>query len=127
MVNAREHDLLPGVLFDWRTDLDNAERIHRAPEVLGPALISLVDQGLLEIRRITPDGDAEGTVEVIGRAELPTVLADRAVWEYSDRGWLHRDDGLVIVETAAGQKLSRTDQAGVPNPQGSNPYVRHDR
>ncbi|GAA5188171.1 hypothetical protein GCM10023322_38160 [Rugosimonospora acidiphila] len=121
MVNAREHDLLPGAIYDWRTDLEFADRLERAPE-LGPVLIALVDQGLIEVRRLSPDR-TDGSYEVISRERLPELLADRTVWNYTDRGWDHRDEGLVIVETPAGQQLTRTDRSGVPNPQASNPFL----
>jgi hypothetical protein len=119
MVNAREHDLLPGTLFDWRTDLDVDERLARVP-VLAAALVDLVDQGLIEVRRFVPGDDGHG--EVVSRDRLPAVLADRAVWQYSDRAWLHRDEGLALRETPAGRELTRTDHSGTPDPQASNPH-----
>ena len=124
MVNAREHDLLPAVLYDWRTDVDFTVRLRLAPAELAPVLIRLVNEGLIEVRRLTPEKDALGTYETVSPADLPSVLADVAVWDYSDRGWDDRDDGLAIVETPAGQQLSRTDRSGVPNPQASNPYLK---
>ncbi|MGK5737607.1 hypothetical protein [Micromonospora sp. URMC 103] len=123
MVNAREHDLLSGVLYDWRTDLDFTIRLTLAPTELAPVLIALVDEGLVEVRRFTPENDVVGTYEVISPADLPGLLADPAVWDYSDRGWENRDDGLAIVETPAGQELSRSDGSLVPNLQASNPHL----
>lgn len=120
MVNAREHDLLPGALFDWRSDLDVSERMARVSE-LADTLIALVDQGYIEVRRLVPGDDG---YDVVGRDRLPEVLADPAVWEYSERGWVDRDDGLAIVETAVGKQLTRTDRSGVPNPGASNPHRR---
>ncbi|HEV3358316.1 MAG TPA: hypothetical protein VG247_16085 [Pseudonocardiaceae bacterium] len=119
MVNAREHDLLPGTLHDWRTDLDQGAQLALVSE-LADALVSLVDLGFVEVRRIVPGRDDGDTVP---RADLPAVLADTEVWDYSERGWDYRDDGLCIVVTARGQELMGTDRSGVPNPQASNPYL----
>ena len=118
MVNAREHDLLPGVMWDWRTDLDFDDRLSRYGE-LADSLLQLVDQGLIEVRRLL----REDRYEVVAPEHLGEVLADAAVWSYTERGWEHRDEGLAIVETPAGQQLSRTDGSGVPDPQKSNPYL----
>jgi hypothetical protein len=120
MVNAREHDLLPGTLYDWRTDLDDEAQLALVSE-LTDALVSLVDQSLIQVRRLVPGRDGYG---IVSRRELPGVLADTGVWEYSERGWSHRDDGLCIVPTTRGWELVRTDRSGVPNPQASNPYLR---
>lgn len=122
MVNAREHDLLPSVLYDWRTDLELADKLPLLPG-LADDLIALVDQGLIEVRRVFLDENGTDSYDVVPRDSLPDVLADQAVWLYTDHTWLHRDEGLVIVETAAGQELSRTDRSGVPDPQASNPYL----
>ncbi|WP_262285836.1 hypothetical protein [Micromonospora sp. MA102] len=122
MVNAREHDLLPGVLYDWRTDLELADKLSRLPD-LAAALIALVDQGLIEVRRLFVDEDGADSYDVVSRESLADVLADQAVWQYTDDSWIHRDDGLAIVETAAGRELSRTDRSWVPDPQASNPYL----
>jgi hypothetical protein len=121
MVNASEHDLLPSVLWDWRTDLDFADRFALLPQ-LADALVSLVNQGLVEVRRMFVDTNGEESLETISRDHLPEVLADPAVWEYTDHTWTYRDEGLVIVETTAGQHLSRTSRPGVPDPQSSNPH-----
>jgi hypothetical protein len=118
MVNAREHDLLPGVMGDWRTDLEPAERFSRYGE-LATVLIDLVDRGLIEVRRLSENDE----YEVIGRADLAEALADPATWEYTDHNWIHRDEGLAIVETPAGKQLSRGDTSGVPDPQSSNPHL----
>lgn len=123
MVNAREHDLVPSVMWDWRTDLDFADRLVRYGE-LAEALIGLVDQGFIEVRRLFVDGDGNDRHEVISREQLPEILADPGVWQYTDRSWVHRDEGFAVVETPAGQRLSRTDRAGVPDPQRSNPHLR---
>jgi hypothetical protein len=123
MVNAREHDLLPSVLWDWRTDLDFADRLARCGE-LADALVRLVDRGLIEVRRLFLDDNGGNRYDVISREHLPDTLADPAVWEYTDHSWIHRDEGLAIVETPAGRQLSRTDRSGVPDPQRSNPYLK---
>ena len=122
MVNAREHDLLSSVMWDWRTDLDVTDRLARYGE-LADALIRLVDRGLIEVRRLFVDDNRNNRYEVISREHLPDALADPAVWEYTDHSWTHRDEGLAIVETPAGQRLSRTDRSGVPDPQSSNPHL----
>lgn len=122
MVNAREHDLLPSVMWDWRTDLDFDERLARRNE-LADALVRLVDQGLVEVRRLWVDGDGDDQYEVVARDALSATLAEPAVWEYNDHTWIHRDEGLAIVETPAGQRLSRTAPPGVPEPQRSNPHL----
>ncbi|MFC4016638.1 hypothetical protein ACFOW4_01565 [Micromonospora sp. GCM10011542] len=122
LVNAQEHDLLPSVLWDWRTDLDQEDKLTLLP-VLAAALVSLVGDGLIEVRRLFVDGSGSGSYEVVPCGQLPDVLADQAVWEYTDHGWIHRDEGLAIVETHAGRELSLTDRSGVPDPQRSNPYL----
>nr|WTA68027.1 hypothetical protein OHB51_02295 [Micromonospora sp. NBC_00855] len=121
MVNAQEHDLLPSVLWDWRTDLDQEDKLALLP-VLAAALVALVDEGLVEVRRLLVDGS--GSYEVVPRGQLPDLLADQAAWEYTDHSWIHRDEGLMIVETQAGRELSRTARWGVPDPQSSNPYLK---
>src|SRR5689334_15362307 len=118
MVIAREHDLLPGVMWDWHTDLDFDDRLSRYGE-LADSLLQLVDQGLIELRRLL----REDRYEIIEREHLGDVLAEATVWSYTERGWDHRDEGLAIVETPAGQRLSRTDRSGVPDPQKSNPFL----
>ncbi|MEV4655549.1 hypothetical protein [Micromonospora sp. NPDC049301] len=129
MVNAQEHDLLPSVLWDWRTDLGQEDKLTLLP-VLAAALVALVNDGLIEVRRLFVDvdpsgsGSGSGSYEVIPCGQLPDVLADQAVWEYTDHSWIHRDEGLAIVETHAGRELSLTDRSGVPNPQSSNPYLK---
>jgi hypothetical protein len=122
MVNAREHDLLPGVLWDWRTDLDQEYKLALLP-VLADALIALVDQGYKEVRRLFVGVNGNDSYNVIPRDQLPDVLADQVVWEYTDHSWIHRDEGLAIVETATGQELSRTDRSGVPDPKSSNSHL----
>ncbi|MEU1397669.1 hypothetical protein ABZ403_16630 [Micromonospora zamorensis] len=67
--------------------------------VLAAALVSLVNDGLIEVRQLFVDGS--GSYEVIPCGQLPDVLADQAVWEYTDHSWIHRDEGLAIVETHA--------------------------
>lgn len=114
MVNAAEHDLLPSVMWDWRTDLDFADRLTRYAE-LARTLIGLVDQGLVQVHLFSD--------EIVGSAELPAVLADPAVWHYTDHNWMHRDEGLFITETPAGRQLTRTSPPGVPDPQSSNPSI----
>jgi hypothetical protein len=123
MVNAREHDLLPSVLSDWRTDLDRTDKLNLLP-VLAAALVSLVGQGFIEVRQLFKDGEGGDCYDVIARDRLPEVLADRAVWEYTDHSWAYRDEGVAIVETTAGKGLSRTDRSGVPDPQSSNPHLK---
>ena len=120
MVNAREHDLLPGTLFDWRTDLDDEAKIPLLPE-LAQVLIRLVGQGFVEVRSLVRDRD---DYDVVAGAELAQILADPAVWFYSDYSWTSRDEGLAIVLTPLGRDLTRTDHNGVPDPQSSNPHLR---
>ncbi|RAO43461.1 hypothetical protein GAR06_04594 [Micromonospora saelicesensis] len=121
MVNAQEHDLLPSVLWDWRTDLDQEDKLALLP-VLAAALVVLVGDGLIEVRRMFVDGS--GGYEVVPPGQLPEVLADQAAWEYTGHSWIHRDEGLAIVETQAGRELSQTARSGVPDPQSSNPYLK---
>jgi hypothetical protein len=52
------------------------------------------------------------------------IQHDTGVWEYTERAWDYRDDGLCIVLTALGLVLWRTSPPGVPDPQASNPYLR---
>jgi len=113
IVNAREHDLLPGVMWDWRTDLDFDDRLSRYGE-LADCLLQLVDPGLIEARRLS----GEDRYEVIAREHLGDVLADAAVWSYTEHGWDHRDEGLAIVETPPAAALrpspARTQRDGSP-------------
>lgn len=101
LVNASEHDLLPGVLCDWLPDLELADKLSHLP-ALAEALLRLVDRGLLEVRQFTPQLAAIGAYEVVGRAELGELLADQASWQYTQRGWDERDEGLCIVMVRPG-------------------------
>ncbi|WP_212829553.1 hypothetical protein [Catellatospora sp. TT07R-123] len=98
LLNAGEHDLLPGVLHDWRTDQQPEEQLSHLP-LLADALLGLVDRGVVEVRRLSPDLAAAGSYEVLDREDLAEVLADPATWQYTDRGWSHRDEGVCIVRT----------------------------
>ncbi|MFD0599630.1 hypothetical protein ACFQZ4_50985 [Catellatospora coxensis] len=99
LLNASEHDLLPGVLYDWRTDLELEGKLSRLP-LLADALLGLVDQGVVEARRFSPELVVAGTFEVLSREDLAEALADPATWQYTARGWTHRDEGVCIVRTA---------------------------
>jgi hypothetical protein len=122
MMNAREHDMLPGVMWDWRTDLDFDDLLARHSE-LADVLIRLVDQGLVEVRRLWVDSDGNDQYEVVARDALSATLAEPAVWAYTDHTRIHRDEGLAIVETSAGRRLSRHAPPGVPEPRRSNPHL----
>ena len=104
-VNAMEMDILPGVLGD----LDAAERQLSFAE-LTTILLTLIDQGWIEVRRyarwISPEG-LEGLEPgaVVPRSELPDVLADPASWEYPEEpSWI---GALTLVRTEAGLVVSR--------------------
>src|SRR5689334_714325 len=75
MVNAQEHDLLAGVMWDWRTDLEFDDRLARRCE-LADVLVRLVDQGLVEVRRLWVDGDGDNRYEVVARGALSATLAE---------------------------------------------------
>ncbi|GAA1616119.1 hypothetical protein ACFQY4_18105 [Catellatospora bangladeshensis] len=96
LINASEHDLLPGTLWDWLPDLELVDKLPRLP-VLAEALLGLIDRGLIESRRITPELDRAGRYDVVSRADLDELLADPANWQYTERGWDERDEGLCIV------------------------------
>ncbi|BCJ78004.1 hypothetical protein CS0771_75480 [Catellatospora sp. IY07-71] len=109
LINASEHDLLPGTLWDWMPDLELADKLPRLP-VLAEALLGLVDRGLIEVRRITPELAAAGRYDVVSRADLDELLADPASWQYTERGWDERDEGLCIVMVP-----KRLTRLGVPS------------
>ncbi|MEV0455790.1 hypothetical protein [Catellatospora methionotrophica] len=104
-VNAMEMDILQGVFGDL-TEAEQTLPLHELADVL----LSLVDQGLIEVRRyaswVTDDG-REGLTpgDVVPLAELIHVLANPTSWEYpEDSTWV---GALTLVRTDAGLHLSR--------------------
>ncbi|WP_076473384.1 hypothetical protein [Micromonospora avicenniae] len=107
-INAFEMDILAGVFGD----LDPVEQDVPLEE-LAQTLLSLVDRGLVEVRRyarwIADDG-RKGLVpgDPIPRHDLPQVLADPAAWDYpDDTSWI---GAITLVETDAGRTISHSSQ-----------------
>ncbi|GLY87731.1 hypothetical protein [Actinoallomurus iriomotensis] len=106
MINGSEHDILPGV---WG-DLPASTRAAPLSEVAA-ILLSLVDRGWLEVRRVEPWTAPDGRVgsgpgDLVPREQLPVVLADPREWEYpaDPSRWA---GALTLVETDAGRRISR--------------------
>ncbi|MFD6422668.1 hypothetical protein [Streptomyces sp. NPDC060198] len=106
MVNACEIDILAGV---WG-DLDDADRSRPVDELAG-ILLTLVDRGWIEVRRVAPwtpsSGEGKGSQpgELVPRDQLRTVLENAANWEYPDDfSWI---GAVTLVETEAGKKIIR--------------------
>ncbi|MEU7632865.1 hypothetical protein AB0C34_23230 [Nocardia sp. NPDC049220] len=72
-------------------------------------MLSLIDRGWIEVRRIAPWTSPSGAKgiqpgEIVPRDQLPAVLEDPANWEYPyDRDWIGE---LTLVETEAGYKIT---------------------
>lgn len=104
MVNSYEIDILAGV---WG-DLDDADQCRPAKELAG-TLLTLVDRGWIDVRRVAPwtspsgeEGSQPG--ELVPRDQLPAVLEDAANWEYPQDGdWI---GAVTLVETEAGRKIT---------------------
>ncbi|MFD3538135.1 hypothetical protein ACFWUQ_01355 [Streptomyces sp. NPDC058662] len=105
MVNSYEIDILAGV---WG-DLGDTDQSRPVSELAG-ILLTLVDRGWIEVRRVAPWTSPAGENgfqpgEVIPRDQLPGILGDAANWEYPDDGdWI---GALTLVETEAGRKITR--------------------
>ncbi|MFZ3494686.1 hypothetical protein ACODT5_15925 [Streptomyces sp. 5.8] len=105
MVNAYEIDILAGV---WG-DLDDADQSRPARD-LAQILLTLIDRGWIEVRRVAPWMSPSGEEgfqpgELVSRDQLPVVLEDASNWEYPDDGdWI---GAVTLVETEAGQKITR--------------------
>ncbi|MET9101547.1 hypothetical protein [Streptomyces antibioticus] len=104
MVNAYEIDILPGV----RGDLGEADRSRPLGE-LAEVLLTLVDRGWVEVRRVAPWTAPSGESgfqpgDPVARERLPAVLEDAAAWEYPDDGdWI---GALTLVGTEAGRRIT---------------------
>ncbi|WP_327130237.1 hypothetical protein OG311_01520 [Streptomyces sp. NBC_01343] len=105
MVNSCEIDILAGV---WG-DLDDADRSRPVNELAG-ILLTLIDRGWIEVRRVAPWTSPSGEKgfqpgELVPRDQRPGVLEDAANWEYPDDGdWI---GAVTLVETEAGRKITR--------------------
>lgn len=106
MINAFEIDILPGVWADLEPQVQDAPLAEVAA-----VLLSLVDHGWIEVRRIVPWTAPDGRVGcqpggLVSRADLVDVLADPRSWEYPDdpSSWI---GCLTLVETDAGRKITR--------------------
>jgi hypothetical protein len=105
MINGTEIDILPGV---WG---DIPEAIQDAPlSEMTAVLLSLVDRGWLEARRlapwVAPDGQVgAGPGDLVPREQLPAILADPREWEYpaDPSSWI---GALTLVETEAGRQVT---------------------
>ncbi|MFF0738747.1 hypothetical protein ACFYVK_44935 [Streptomyces chartreusis] len=111
MVNSREIDILAGV---WG-DLDDADRSRPVNELAG-ILLTLIDRGWIEVRRVAPWTSPSGERgfqpgELVPRGDLPAVLEDAANWEYPDDGdWIGT---VTLVETEAGKGITRRSPAEI--------------
>ncbi|MYX01025.1 MULTISPECIES: hypothetical protein [unclassified Streptomyces] len=105
VVNSYEIDILAGV---WG-DLDDADQSRPVKELAG-TLLTLIDRGWIEVRRVAPWTSPSGEQGfqpggLVPRDELPAVLEDAANWEYPDDGnWI---GAVTLVETEAGKEISR--------------------
>ncbi|WP_406412329.1 hypothetical protein OG923_25330 [Streptomyces halstedii] len=105
MVNSYEIDILAGV---WG-DLDDADQSRPVNELAG-ILLTLIDRGWIEVRRVAPWTSPSGEQglqpgELVPRDQLPAVLEDAANWEYPDDGdWI---GAVTLVQTEAGEKITR--------------------
>lgn len=110
MVNSYEIDILAGV---WG-DLDDADQSRPVNELAG-ILLTLIDRGWIEVRRVTPWTSPSGEQglqpgELVPRDQLVGVLEDAANWEYPDDGdWI---GAVTLVETEAGEKITRRSPEG---------------
>ncbi|MFD4862496.1 hypothetical protein [Streptomyces atratus] len=104
MVNSYEIDILAGV---WG-DLDDADQSRPVKELTG-ILLTLIDRGWIEVRRVAPWTSPSGKEgfqpgELVPRNQLPAVLEDASNWEYPDGSWI---GAVTLVETEAGKKITR--------------------
>lgn len=111
MVNSCEIDILAGV---WG-DLSEADRSLPLAELAG-VLLSLIDRGWIEARRIaswtSPSGEKGFQLgELVPRDQLPGVLQDADSWEYPDGDWI---GALTLIETEAGKKITRGSPEWAP-------------
>ncbi|MFK0191474.1 hypothetical protein [Kitasatospora sp. NPDC090308] len=103
MINSCEIDILPGVWGDLDED-DQARPVCDLAEVL----LTLVDRGWIEVRRVAPWVSPSGQQgfqpgDLVPRDQLAKVLLDEASWEYPDGDWV---GALTLVETAAGRTVT---------------------
>ncbi|MFE4576588.1 hypothetical protein [Streptomyces chartreusis] len=112
MVNSCEIDILAGV---WG-DLDEADRSRPVNELAG-ILLTLVDRGWIEVRRVAPWISPSGEKgfqpgELVPRGDLPAVLEDAANWEYPNDGdWI---GAVTLVATETGTRINRRSPAETP-------------
>lgn len=104
MVNSYEIDILAGV---WG-DLDDADQPRPVKE-LAQILLTLIDRGWIEVRRVAPWTSPSGEEgfqpgELVPRDQLPAILQDASSWEYPDGSWI---GAVTLVETEAGRKITR--------------------
>ncbi|MFD3805962.1 hypothetical protein ACFWTC_20645 [Streptomyces sp. NPDC058619] len=105
MVNSYEIDILPGV---WG-DPDESDQ-SRPVDELARILLTLIDRGWIEVRRLAPWTSPSGHSgfqpgELVPRDRLASILEDPAVWEYPEGGdWI---GALTLVETEAGKSITR--------------------
>ncbi|MFI8348052.1 hypothetical protein [Streptomyces sp. NPDC085596] len=104
MVNSYEIDILAGV---WG-DLDDADQSRPVKELAG-ILLTLIDRGWIEVRRVAPWTSSSGekgfqSGELVPRDQLPAVLEDPANWEYPSGDWI---GAVTLVETEGGKKITR--------------------
>ncbi|MGW2478069.1 hypothetical protein [Streptomyces sp. NPDC001665] len=97
-------DILAGV---WG-DLDDADQSRPGKELAG-ILLTLVDRGWIEVRRVAPWTSPSGEKsfqfgELVPRDQLPAALEDPANWEYPRGDWI---GAVTLVETEAGKKITR--------------------
>jgi hypothetical protein len=105
MISGTEIDILPGF---WG---DVPEAMQHAPlSEMTAVLLSLVDRGWLEVRRlapwVAPDGQGgSGPGDLVPREQLPMVLADPREWEYpaDPSNWV---GALTLVETEVGRRVT---------------------
>ncbi|WP_329325135.1 hypothetical protein [[Kitasatospora] papulosa] len=103
MVNSYEIDILAGV---WGDDADQSRPVNE----LAAILLTLIDRGWTEVRRVAPWTSPSGEKglqpgELVPRGQLPAALEYAANWEYPDDGnWI---GAVTLVETEAGKKITR--------------------
>ncbi|MFK0017108.1 hypothetical protein [Streptomyces sp. NPDC091027] len=110
MVNSYEIDILAGV---WG-DLDDADQPRPVKE-LAQILLTLIDRGWIEVRRVAPWTSPSGEEgfqpgELVPRDQLPAILQDPSSWDYPDDSWI---GSVTLVETEAGKKITRRSPEGM--------------
>ncbi|WP_328907962.1 hypothetical protein OG230_35980 [Streptomyces sp. NBC_00234] len=104
MVNSYEIDILAGV---WG-DLDDADQSRPVKELAG-ILLTLIDRGWIEVRRVAPWTSPSGEEgfqlgELVPRDQLRAVLEDASNWEYPHDNWI---GAVTLAETEAGKEITR--------------------